>query len=193
MTPVTMVVSAASIEGDWRADDRYADIGRTSVFWSPITAGRRCPMCQATHYGRGTTAECYRGWLRRQLVASTGFREAVKALQGKILACECGCKPSPCHGDILAELSDWLVREEAIAKKMAQIARIMNAEDKEADKEDEEDEEDDDERDGEDGLSVFHSEKKLARAKRKAKVQARRAERRAIIKKAGGHEPSEEQ
>jgi hypothetical protein len=49
---------------------------------------------------RGMAVDFYRVWLRHRATESKYFRESLKQLRGKNLAC--WCKPGePCHGDVL--------------------------------------------------------------------------------------------
>ena len=50
----------------------------------------------------------HREWLHVQLAKGKLTPDDFRELQGKRLGCF--CKPSPCHGDTLAELAEWFTR-----------------------------------------------------------------------------------
>lgn len=50
---------------------------------------------------RGTTIEKYRSYFYNRLKTDKEFDRRVTELYGKRLGCF--CKPSPCHGDVIAE------------------------------------------------------------------------------------------
>ncbi len=112
----------------------WVNIGRSTVFGSPIKMIAPCPVCRSSHRDAGSTGACYRQYLTARLspdakqrdwavgIAGTvyqmpiqdGFAEAVKALAGKRLYCPgCGVDSPTCHGRILeAEVRRLNEREE---------------------------------------------------------------------------------
>lgn len=105
MTP-TRVVNRR-IVGNRRLDvyigrDRHTN-GR---FGNPVRIGATCPVCKAVHRDGGSTLPCYRVTLLVRLRAEPAFVELVRRLRGRSLAC--WCKPSPCHGDVLAAVAEAL-------------------------------------------------------------------------------------
>ena len=84
-------------------------IMRGSPFGNPFRIGR--------DGDRESVIAQYRRWLYVRLRGDPKFRAAVQALHGKTLVC--GCKPLPCHGDVLERAADWLNGPDA-----AQIALV---------------------------------------------------------------------
>ena len=78
------------------SDEVY--IGRGSIYGNPyrLVAGA----------ARGSTLVKFRAYAEQRLKDDPEYREAVRALKGKTLVCF--CKPLPCHGDILVELTELL-------------------------------------------------------------------------------------
>lgn len=77
------------------------NIGRPSVFGNPYTV---------EEYGREPALMMYSEWLRMEIGNNSTFRQKVKDLHGKALAC--WCAPLPCHGDLLAAAAAELVEED---------------------------------------------------------------------------------
>ena len=77
-------------------------IGRGGPFGNPIVIGKPCLMCGKNHERSGAL-KCYRKWLDQMLEKDIDFSAQVYALYGKTLVCF--CKPLPCHGDVLAEVT----------------------------------------------------------------------------------------
>lgn len=75
--------------------------GKDGYFGNPVVIGRTCCVCGGTHDTAGSTLGCYRRYFIQRLQADEMFYEAIGLLKGKKLGCF--CKPSPCHGDIIAE------------------------------------------------------------------------------------------
>ena len=71
---------------------------RASVFANPNKIGRTCSRIDAI--------ELFRWMMASRLRGSQGilWQAQLRDLRGKTLAC--WCKPSACHGDVLAELAD---------------------------------------------------------------------------------------
>lgn len=67
-------------------------IGRPSKWGNPFTIGR--------DGDRETVIRKYREWLLEQ----PSLVKSLPELRGKVLGC--WCAPKPCHGDVLAELSN---------------------------------------------------------------------------------------
>jgi hypothetical protein len=78
--------------------------GSDGTFGNPCAIGRTCPECGAIHQDGGSTLPCYETYLVRRLASDPAFKAKVLALKGKTLGCF--CRPSPCHGDVLARLLD---------------------------------------------------------------------------------------
>lgn len=81
--------------------------GYDGTFGNPIAVGRFCPECGERHQEGGDTLACYRVYLERRIQEDPPFRERVKGLLGKRLACFC-VPEYPCHGRILIEWVDKL-------------------------------------------------------------------------------------
>lgn len=114
-SPITRVIHLRDSKG--AVEEVY--IGRAGkthdgYFGNPIAKGKKCPVCGNIHTDGGSTLPCYRIWLAQKLEGDGVFKERVKGLYGKVLVCF--CKPSPCHGDVLAEVAELLVKGE-LAKK----------------------------------------------------------------------------
>lgn len=71
-------------------------IGRPSPFGNPYVIGQ--------DGDRDEVIRKYRAYFYSRLKMDLPFREQVKALKGKSLGCY--CKPSICHGDVLASYLD---------------------------------------------------------------------------------------
>jgi hypothetical protein len=70
-------------------------IGRPSQFGNPFVIGKD-----------GTRAEViekFRQWFMSRIAKDEQFKNAVQALNGKVLGC--WCAPARCHGDVITE---WL-------------------------------------------------------------------------------------
>jgi hypothetical protein len=70
-------------------------VGRPSPFGNPFVIGR--------DGDRGTVIRKYRAWLLAQPAL---VERARRELAGKVLGC--WCAPSPCHGDVLADVANGL-------------------------------------------------------------------------------------
>ena len=82
----------------------WAGPGSDGAFGNPVQIGVTCPICRKTHYGKGSTIECYKQWFYNRLNQDSDFRRRVRELEGKVLGCF--CEPwDQCHGDVIAE---WL-------------------------------------------------------------------------------------
>jgi hypothetical protein len=68
-------------------------VGRPSPFGNPFVIGRAGD--------RGTVIRTYRAWLLAQPAL---VERARRELAGKVLGC--WCAPSPCHGDVLADVAN---------------------------------------------------------------------------------------
>ena len=80
--------------------------GQSGYFGNPVRIGYKCPECGTIHTDGGSTLACYEKYLVRRIKNDPTFKEAVKNLKGKTLACF--CKPKPCHGDVLARYAEKL-------------------------------------------------------------------------------------
>lgn len=78
----------------------YIGRGRGSVFGNPFVIG--------VDGDRETVVVKFREYAISRCYWDVKFREAVKGLAGKTLACWCGEKL--CHGDVLLEIA-WRLRE----------------------------------------------------------------------------------
>jgi len=79
-------------------------IGRKSIFGNPYT---HLPLNKTVAKfqvkTRDESIEKYKEYFEARVANDPEFRQAVLALQGKILGCH--CKPLACHGDVIVE---WL-------------------------------------------------------------------------------------
>lgn len=85
--------------------------GKSGYFGNPVIIDKRCVVCDSFHNSAGETLPCYTKYLNRKVNKEPDFREAVKALDGKVLVCFCKKKPNdncPCHGDVLAKKAEEL-------------------------------------------------------------------------------------
>lgn len=105
----TTVINIKQAPKGWENDTQFVYIGRAGrghdgYFGNPyrIQEGQ----------DRGSTLDKYTKYLVRRVSIDTEFYERVKELSGKTLVCF--CKPNPCHGDILAEMSDRLKETEGL-------------------------------------------------------------------------------
>lgn len=101
-TPRTRVVNVKSKEAFnvyiGRVNGRYGL--RQSKWANPFRIGDAHPIENRPMTRADTIA-----WYREYALQQPGFVAEVRAeLRGKVLGC--WCKPSPCHGDVLAELAD---------------------------------------------------------------------------------------
>ena len=80
----------------WRQEPCDVRIDRGSIWGNPFRIG--------PHGTRYQVIEKYRAWIKLQPALMARLPE----LQGKVLGC--WCKPSACHGDVLAELADATLR-----------------------------------------------------------------------------------
>ncbi len=71
-------------------------IGRPSKWGNPFKL--------STHGGRGECVTLYREWIFKPEQEKLR-KEIITELKGKVLGCY--CYPNPCHGDILAEISNF--------------------------------------------------------------------------------------
>jgi len=97
VTPVINIVDAPK---GWERDPQFVYIGRpgkghNGYFGNPIRLAKGEP--------RGATIERFRAYAEARRSRDWEFRSSLADLHGKTLVCF--CKPSPCHGDVLAELS----------------------------------------------------------------------------------------
>lgn len=83
--------------------------GLSGAFGNPIRVGHRCGICDTIHTRREDTIRCYVTYFDGRIATDGEFREAVHALTGKVLGCF--CKPSPCHGDVIASYLNDRLRE----------------------------------------------------------------------------------
>ena len=83
--------------------------GQDGYFGNPVKVGESCPICGVKHKSK-KTLPCYRTYLMTRIAKDPEFKARVMSLHGKRLACF--CKPRACHGDILAEVVDRLVRND---------------------------------------------------------------------------------
>ena len=94
-------------------------IGRTcsgltgSILGNPHKVGW-CPVCKTRHE-RGSTIELYREWLRAEYRKNGEVRRELERLadlaeQGSLVL-GCWCKPAPCHGDVVKEAVEGILRQ----------------------------------------------------------------------------------
>ena len=96
-----MITTATTTVVNCRRTDTFdIYIGRPSLFGNPYTIG--------PDGSRAQVIEKYRTYARERVMTDPGFRAAVKALHGKMLAC--WCVPLDCHGDVLVALARELNR-----------------------------------------------------------------------------------
>lgn len=92
-----------------RSDPNQVYIGRAGkglkgTFGNPVVVGKLCPVCRSVHSTAGSTLQCYEADLVARMVRDPGFQTQVVGLRDKTLVCFCA--PGPCHGDVLARMSD---------------------------------------------------------------------------------------
>ena len=75
-------------------------IGQHGWLGNPIKPNTYCKYCSSTHSIKGSTLECYRKYLKQQIQNNNTFKQAIKELNGKSLACFCKDK-TKCHTNIL--------------------------------------------------------------------------------------------
>lgn len=97
MTPTTVV--------NLRRQEYDIYIGRAGhgldgYFGNPHRVAEVCTRCGNEHTSAGDTIPCFRAYFEERLTSDAEFRERVHELAGKRLGCF--CKPSPCHGNIIA-------------------------------------------------------------------------------------------
>lgn len=73
-------------------------IGRPSIFGNPFVIGQ--------HGDRSQVIAEYEFYAWTRVKRDADFRKAVKDLKGKTLGCF--CRPEACHGDILADIAEWI-------------------------------------------------------------------------------------
>jgi len=73
-------------------------IQRGTIFGNPY------PVCRTRT--RAESLRAFENYARHRIANDAAFAHAVLALRDCTLLC--GCKPLPCHGDILANLADEL-------------------------------------------------------------------------------------
>lgn len=61
------------------------------------------------HMSRNEKIAAYREHLKKQIKSGAITKDDLAELRGKRLGC--GCKPKPCHGDILADLVNRLFKD----------------------------------------------------------------------------------
>ncbi len=103
---MTKVISMRGLPAGWDADDQYVYIGRAGkgvegYFGNPF------PMVpgQST---REESIDAFRVHFNERMESDPEFKARVLALQGKKLVCF--CKPLACHGDVIAEHLNSLIK-----------------------------------------------------------------------------------
>jgi len=102
----TKVIHIKDAPKNWRSNPDYVYIGRagkglSGYFGNPHKVGR-CLVCNVEHT-QGEAAEAFSETLKRQVMESVQFHQAVLQLRGKNLVCFCKSRERPdtkCHGDI---------------------------------------------------------------------------------------------
>lgn len=87
--------------------------GQSGYFGNPIQKNKICPECSDIHKTGGETLICYEKYARRRIANDSKFKDAIKALKGKILGCFCRPKNGfgeqlLCHGQVIEKLSEEL-------------------------------------------------------------------------------------
>ena len=85
----------------------------SSVLGNPHKVGW-CERCQCTHE-RGSTIPLYHEWLRAEYRKGGAVRRELERLadlaeQGNLVL-GCWCKPAPCHGDVVREAVEGILRQ----------------------------------------------------------------------------------
>ncbi len=84
-----------------------------SILGNPHKVGW-CPVCRTRHE-RGSTINLYREWLRNEYCKNGAVRRELERLadlaeQGGLVL-GCWCKPEPCHGDVVKEAIEAILRQ----------------------------------------------------------------------------------
>lgn len=106
MTNTTKVVNIKDSRIKYDVYIGRAGNGQNGYFGNPCKVGRICTVCGLTHYHRGETITCFEIYARRRMIKDDQYKEAIKALYGKVLGCFCA--PDSCHGDVLVKLCEEL-------------------------------------------------------------------------------------
>lgn len=86
----TKVIHIKDTPPGWKSNPQFVYIGRPSKWGNPFVVGK--------HGQRGECVVLFEKYLEKE----PALLAALKELQGKTLVCY--CKPSACHGDVLARL-----------------------------------------------------------------------------------------
>lgn len=87
----------------WREAAGAVYIGRPGPFGNPFALDNA-----ADPDARDAVIQAYREWFLERVERDVAFRDAVLALQGRVLSCWCPTRKDPwraCHGDVILE---WL-------------------------------------------------------------------------------------
>lgn len=80
-------------------------IDRTTIYGNPFV------MQRGRKGERERVMQAFEGYARKRIERDPEFREAVKALLGRVLGC--WCAPLACHGDVLLKLAEELHYQDA--------------------------------------------------------------------------------
>lgn len=86
-----------------RGEDFDIYIGRGTPWGNPFSIGDN-------GLDRAGSIEMYKEYFQKKFILDPDGNKAIRTLTGKILACH--CKPSACHGDVIAEYLNGLPHEE---------------------------------------------------------------------------------
>lgn len=78
-------------------------IGNHGWLGSPIKLNTPCMICGQIHRDGGSTLNCYRTYLRNKINIDDTFKESIRLLNGKDLACFCRDK-TKCHTSVLRRI-----------------------------------------------------------------------------------------
>lgn len=97
----TQVINIRHAPDGWKSNPEYVYIGRAGkgelgYYGNPFKLVAGEP--------KGSTLELFKQWVIGRMAIDEEYRRRVIELKGKTLVCF--CSPSPCHGDILAEIAD---------------------------------------------------------------------------------------
>lgn len=85
----------------WREDPMYVYVGRPRKGMSGIFGN---PFPKNENRTREEAIGAFRRYAAERVALDPAFAKAVSGLKGKVLVCFCA--PKPCHGHVLAEMSE---------------------------------------------------------------------------------------
>lgn len=86
--------------------------GMAGTFGNPYPAGKTCNRCGQLHVDGDSTLSCFEAYFLDRVNRDRAFRLQALHLRGKVLGCF--CKPSRCHGDVIAAWVDRQCEREEI-------------------------------------------------------------------------------